>query len=132
MDNDRGLYAAFFEATNGVKTAQWMLFPTSLSEHGSKCSEGLGRFMKRRLDYADHRAKWATTQKPNWRDVNRKLSLELDQYESTGWVLRQPIVIALEVDDYQKAWENEFKIITPYKALRHVNKVALSRGYKVV
>ena len=128
-NNDTRLFAMYVEAFQGQKRVQWMIYPPALGEHGAALPEGTGRFMKRRLDREGHRAKWKTTDRSTMSVLNNKLALEFDQYESTEWVFRAPIVIAIEEDDYAKAMGKELS--TPYKALRHVNKVAVSRGYSV-
>jgi hypothetical protein len=131
-DNSVGnaLWAVFLEATDGVQRVQWMLFPPCRAEHGAAWAEGQGRFIKRRLEKAGHRAKWKTITKPSAAAAELKLKSELEQYESTGWVLKQPILIVLEEDDYLKAWAGA-ETSTPYKALRHVEKVAMQRGYRL-
>ncbi len=122
-----GLFAVFLEARQGQKRTQWFLFPPNLDD-------GRGRFIKRQLLHANHKAKWNTVEKHSYHAVGRKLGLELDQYESTDWVLVPPIVIQLEVDDFAKVWEKgegNGNVVTPYKALRHVNAQAKKRGYTV-
>ncbi len=134
MDNSLdGLYAVFLEAVNGQQRAQWMLFPPASFAFGvDHDPEGAQRFMKRRLDKPGHRAKWKTVQKTTSAGLEEKLRLELDQYESTGWIIRQPVVIRLEQDDYEKVWANKTDADTPYKALRHVEAVTKKRGYRLV
>lgn len=127
---NNALWAVFLEATDGVQRVQWMLFPPCKAEHGATWAEGNGRFIKRRIEKAGHRAKWKTTTKPSSVLAESKLESELIQYESTGWVFKQPILIVLEHDDYLKAW-NGAEASTPYKALRHVEKVAMKRGYRL-
>lgn len=131
-DNNAGnaLWAVFLEATDGVQRVQWMLFPPCQAEHGATWAEGNGRFIKRRIEKAGHRAKWKTITKPSASLAEHKLKSELEQYESTGWVLKQPILIVLEQDDYEKAWAGA-EASTPYKAIRHVEKVAVQRGYRL-
>lgn len=134
MDNSfDGLYAAFFEAVNGEQRTQWMLFPPAVFSYGAEHNpEGAQRFIKRRLEKAGHRAKWRTVQRRTDSSLREKLALELDQYESTGWIIRQPIVIRLEQDDYEKVWSNAEVASTPYKAIRHVEAVAKKRGYRLI
>lgn len=131
-DNNMGnqLWAVFLEATDGVQRVQWMLFPPCLAEHGATWAEGQGRFIKRRIEKAGHRAKWKTITKHSAEMAAYKLKSELAQYESTGWVLKQPILIVLEQDDYEKAWAGA-ETKTPYKSLRHVEAIALKRGYRL-
>lgn len=133
MDNSYGMYAVFIEAVKGEQRTQWFLFPPANSAYGtSRKPDGSQRFIKRRIERKGHRAKWKTTQRAETPALEEKLKLELDQYESTEWVLRQPVVIALEQDDYLKVWDNEAEVTTPYKALRHVEAVTKKRGYRLV
>lgn len=131
MDNDNGLYAVFLEARQAGKRTQWMLFPPCRSALGGQVSEGMTRALKRRVEYAEHRAKWKTLENTSAAETEKQLKNQLDQYESLGWVLMQPIVIKLDADDYAKAYESWSKVTTPYKALRHVSKVAEKRGYTI-
>lgn len=132
--NNDGRYAAFLEARKGDQRAQWMLFPPLLDGYGLQdetLSLGSMRFIKRKMDRPGHRAKWGTTARSTPLEIEAKLKLELDQYESVGWQIMEPIVIELEADDYMKVWENKDSVVTPYKALRHVEAVAKTRGYRL-
>lgn len=133
MDNssDR-LWAVFLEARSGNQRTQWLVFPPRLTEilGGAHGREGYGRFIKRRIEYKGHKAKWQTTTKPASSLLLSTVKDQLAQYESTGWVILDPILIRLEEDDYAKAWAGA-DATTPYKALRHVEKVALKRGYRL-
>lgn len=128
----QGLYAVFIECRQGEQRAQWMLFPPALPHLGVEHDPaGAQRFIKRRMTKKGHRAKWSTTQRRTAEELEKKLHLELDQYESTEWVFVDPIVIELEFDDYLKVWEGQAAAATPYKALRHVEAVAKKRGYRL-
>jgi hypothetical protein len=100
------LWAVFIEARMGGKRVQWFWFPPSSAELGSKLesAEGHGRFIKRRTEKPGDVAAWKTTTKPSVGLAAHQLELELAQYETTNWTLMEPIVIPLELDDYQKAW----------------------------
>lgn len=130
---DNRLWAVFLEARNGDKRTQWMLFPPRDSTLGATgpAPEGQGRVIKRAMVYKGHKAKWDTIRKPSQGLMAHELKSQLDQYEASGWVLLQPVLIALDEDDYQKVWERENDVSTPYKALRHVEAVTKKRGYRL-
>lgn len=140
MDDDlknNRLWATFLEATSQpadggfAHRVQWMIFPPCIAEFGGDPGHaGYGRYIKRRFTRAGHKPKWETKTAPTAEDTTRLISAALEQYESMGWVLRQPILIELEQDDYAKAWAGALAS-TPYKALRHVEKIALARGYRL-
>jgi len=130
-----GLHAVFMEAVRessaGLQRTQWFLFPPSIQDIGSGIKEGAGRFIKRRIEKAGHRAKWTTVEKPSYSLAASVLKEQLDQYESMdGWEMRPPVVIRLEHDDYEKAMKPG-SVSTPYKALRHVEAVTRKRGYRL-
>jgi hypothetical protein len=126
---DWPLWAVFLEATNGERRVQWMLFPMSMAAWGSGSAERRTVWMKRTLLRPDHRAVWKQEARPGPTRAVQSLKDDLDTHLGLGWTMRQPIAIRLEEDDYLVVY-NQAK--TPHKALRHVNKVAQSRGYRVV
>lgn len=130
---DQELWAVFVEATNGKQRTQWMLFPPRMERYGAAGREGSARLIKRVLARPGDKSKWTTKEKPAQGLLANTLKSELAQYESAGWVLRQPIVIVLDHDDYLLVWDKEKgDVKTPYKALRHVEAVAKKRGYRLV
>lgn len=134
MDNSGdALWAMYVEAQKGEKRTQWLLFPPkSAAQLGETptAHEGYGRFIKRIIDYKGHKAKWKTVTKPSAALVNKFLKDQLAQYESLGFVIKEPVLIRLEADDYAKAWAGK-DATTPYKALRHVEAVTIKRGYRL-
>lgn len=131
MDNNDGLFAVFIEARQNGKRTQWMLFPPAKGALGAVVTENMTRAIKRRMEYTDHRAKWKTLETAEPAAMERQINSQIDQYESLGWVFMAPIVIRLDHDDYAKAYSSYAKVDTPYKALRHVGKVAGKRGYTI-
>ena len=129
-------FAVFLEAVRdsdkGQQRTQWLLFPPACANLGAELDEGWGRFLKRKIEKAGHRAKWSDFTRRDFGEVSGKAVLEMEQYASTGWEVRAPIVILMDQDDYQLAMTADASVPTPYKALRHVEAVAKKRGYRLV
>lgn len=129
-DTHPAVFAAFFEARRGSSKTQWLLLPPSVKDLGSECPDGYGRFLRRALVPAKPKAAWTTLTKPLAEELNQKLKQELVQYESTDWNILDPVVIALELDDYALGWRSG-NASTPQKALRHIEAQTKKRGYRL-
>jgi len=131
-DPDYPLYALFVELTKGAQRSQWMIYPPArgAARRLAATPAGSARFMRRKLEHAEHRAKWQWSYSADGEALLGQALAKIEQYASQGWEARAPIVIAIEEDDYLKAMSPT--PATPNKALRHVNRVAKLRGYRVV
>lgn len=117
------LFAVFLEAVNGYKRTQWLIVPPANTTYGTPAGlNGRGRMIKRSRSYPEHRAKWSLGEAHGHGTMRSTVMLELGQYESAGWTVLPPVVIALDHDDYLKVWKGEASFSTPYKAFRHVDK----------
>lgn len=130
------LWAGFFEAQKDGKRTQWMLVAPALDRYaatggalnGRPVREGMGLVLKRRIEKPGHRAKWSFLSQTTAEAAQAKVNSDMEQYASTGFKIMHPVVIAIDLDDYQDAWRGK----TPYKAFRHVEAVTKKRGYRLI
>lgn len=114
-DAERGLHMLYMQAVKGDQRHQWVLFPPPVSTLDVQGSGGnpvlvLSRFQ----ECKGNRSKWFHHKYP----VHSEMAAELTKREVEGYILCEPVVVPLEVDDYQMAWKSK----TPHKALRAVDR----------
>ena len=136
--NADSLYAVFIEARNKDERVQWVAFPKIDYEIAGQdvvkfhLDDTRVAFMKRRLSGGKSRSVWKFFNHGN----SEPLHSQLDQYGSTEWAIIDPVVVKLHLDDYQRIWgrsphQNAWSPSTPYKVLRHIEKVTVQQGYRL-
>lgn len=136
--NADSLYAVFIEARNKDERVQWVAFPRLDYEIAGQDvvkfdhDDTRVAFMKRRLSGSKSRSVWKFFNHAN----NDPLHAQLVQYGSTEWTIIDPVVVKLHLDDYQRIWgraphQNKWSPSTPYKVLRHIEKVTVQQGYRL-
>jgi hypothetical protein len=74
--------------------------------------------LQRLQEFKGNRSKWFHHKFT----VHADVSAQIKQKEDEGWFLLGPVVVPLEVDDYQAAWSGK----TPHKAIRAVERATLA------
>ena len=126
--------AIFLEAIKDEARVQWFVFPSRrLSFHGQYHGTHQQRFIKRFIPRKGKRVKWETHGRNQEAELTTMVTNQIDQYVSVGWEFRAPIVVNLEDDDIAKVWASVNNgVSTPYRALRHVDKEMVRRGYSLI
>lgn len=114
-DATRGLHMLYVQAIKGDERQQWVVIPPAVSTLDVEKQNGNPVLVLSRVqEFKGNRSKWFHHKHHNHGEVARTLT----QRAEDGYIVSEPVVIPLEVDDYQKAWKGE----TPHKALRAVDR----------
>lgn len=130
-DNQTPLYGALFQAESHdqQQRVEWFLpSPAIAGKVHPRLTDCMvrgvafnqGRFIKRRFDRPTHKPRWLCVESATGESAASKLMSQLEQYESMGWTILPPAVIALAEDDYLSLWQRT-GFSTPYKALRQAS-----------
>lgn len=114
-DATKGLHMLYMQAIKGEERQQWVLFPPPVSTLGVDGQAGNPVLVLHRVqEFKGNRSKWFHNKYLNHGELGHVLTAR----ENEGYILSEPVVVPLEVDDYQAAWTGS----TPHKALRAVGR----------
>lgn len=142
MTDNHALYAVFIEARRHGARIQWVAFPQATAEfHAPRHLVGRTAFMKRTFKASSSggtRPVWKFYSSADRPTSEISIPNQLKLAESMGWELLEPVVAAMYPDDYAKVWHVDtsvpiapWKPATPYKLLRAVERVTVTRGYRL-
>lgn len=123
-DATAGLHMLYVQGVKGEQRYQWVIFPPPVTTLDVQDVPGHPVLLLQRLqEFSGNRSKWFHHKYVSHGDVATVMGTR----DSEGWVLSDPIVVPLEVDDYQAAWKGD----TPHKALRAVDRAIKPFGLSV-
>lgn len=112
------LHMFYLQAVDGEKRYQWIVFPPAVgalgvSDQEVTASAGRVKVLHRVQEFEGNRSKWFHSVKDD-----TFLLEALKSSQNKGHAVSKPVVVKLELDDYQAAWQGE----TPHKAIRAVDR----------
>lgn len=114
-DAERGLHMLYMQARKGDERHQWVVFPPAVTTLNVEGQNGNPILVLHRVqEFKGNRSKWFHHKHLHHGEVARTLT----QRQEEGYILSEPLVVPLEVDDYTKTWAGE----TSHKALRAVDR----------
>lgn len=114
-DAEAGLHMLYVQALKGEERQQWVIFPPPVSTLDVDGQAGNPVLSLHRVqEFKGNRSKWFHTKHMHHGDVSRVLTQRAEE----GYIVSEPVVVPLEVDDYKEAWAGN----TPHKALRAVGR----------
>lgn len=126
------LYMAYVQAVKDDVRYQWVIFPPARADLGVEKDkiptdgEGEAFHMISRVQrHEGNRSKWFHHKVY---EATAPFSDTLRKHAEKGFVVSDPVVVSLEVDDYKAVWNSED---TPHKALRAVDRALKPLGLSV-
>jgi hypothetical protein len=124
---DGALHMLYVQAVKDDRRVQWVVFPPAVAAlslpSGVTANPNTVLVLNRTQEFVGNRSKWFH------KYVNSYASLaqDLTKFGEQGYALTEPVVTALETDDYQTVWSGD----TPHKALRAVDRTLKPLGLSV-